>query len=307
MSELNMNKPSFKKVGKDEKHAEKILRPSTTFMQDAWYRFKKNKLGLFGAIIIIFMILFAVFGPYLCKYDYITQNLKEAYLSPNAEHIFGTDNLGRDVLVRMCYGARISLACGFVASIISVVIGVTYGAISGFIGGTVDNIMMRIVDIISAIPSMLYVILLMVVLGNSLTNVFLVIGLTGWLGMARLVRGQVMSLKEREYVLAARTLGAKDFFIIFKEILPNIFGQIIVESMFSIPNAIFMEAYLSFVGLGVPAPLASLGSLISDGYKSMITYPHMLMIPVIVLALLMLSFNLFADGLRDAFDPKMNR
>ena len=168
-------------------------------------------------------------------------------------------------------------------------------------------IMQRVAEILNGIPTLVIVILLGLVLPPGIYSVIFTLMITGWIGMERITRAQVLKVKEMEYVLAARTLGAKDFFIIFKEILPNIFGQIIVESMFSIPNAIFMEAYLSFVGLGVPAPLASLGSLISDGYKSMLTYTHMLMIPVIVLALLMLSFNLFADGLRDAFDPKMNR
>ena len=179
--------PDFSLVPAQEKQAEKILRPSTTFLQDAWYRFSRNKLGILGAVIVICMVLFAVFGPIVFKADYITQDLMNAYQAPSAEHPFGTDALGRDLLVRMAYGARISLVCGFFASIVSLFVGVTYGAISGYVGGLTDSIMMRVVDIISAVPSMLYVILLMVVLNSqSLLNVFLVIGMTGWLGLARL-------------------------------------------------------------------------------------------------------------------------
>lgn len=304
MSELN--KPSFKVVSKDEKQTEKILRPSTTFLQDAWYRFSRNKLGLVGAVIIIFMICVAVFGPHLCKYDYFTQNLKEAYLAPSAEHIFGTDSLGRDMLVRICYGARISLACGFVASIISLVIGVTYGAISGFIGGNVDNVMMRIVDVISSIPSMLYIILLMVVFGNSLTNVFLVIGLTGWLGMARLVRGQVMSLKQREYVLAARVSNVTNFHIILRHLVPNTFGTIIVQMTLAIPSAIFLEASLQFLGLGITAPMPSWGGLAQEGITAMRTFPHLMWVPAIFISVTILAFNFLGDALRDALDPKQN-
>ena len=235
------------------------------------------------------------------KNQYLTKGLTDVY------YWFGTDALGRDLFTRVWEGTRVSLIIALTAVLIDICVGIVYGLISGFFGGKVDMIMQRIAEILNGIPTLVIVILLGLVLPPGIYSVIFTLMITGWIGMERITRAQVLKVKEMEYVLAARTLGAKDFFIIFKEILPNIFGQIIVESMFSIPNAIFMEAYLSFVGLGVPAPLASLGSLISDGYKSMITYPHMLMIPVIVLALLMLSFNLFADGLRDAFDPKMNR
>ncbi len=303
MTELK--NPSFKLVPKEEKQAEKILRPSTTFLQEAWYRFRRNKLGIIGSIIVLFMVLFAVFGPYLCKYDYITQDLRNAYSLPSSEHLFGTDNLGRDLLVRMCYGARISLACGFVASIISLVIGVTYGAISGFIGGTTDNIMMRIVDIISAVPSMLYVILLMVVIGNSLKNVFLVIGITGWLGMARLVRSQVMALKQREYVLAARVSNVSDFKIILKHLVPNSFGPIVVQMTLSIPSAIFLEASLQFLGLGISAPMPSWGGLAQEGIGAIRSiYSYLMWIPAIFISVTILAFNFLGDALRDALDPQ---
>jgi len=299
-----VKKPSFALVPKEEKQTEKILRPSTTFLQDAWYRFSRNKLGIIGAIIVILMVLFAVFGPMIFKYDYITQNLKNAYQPPSADHPFGTDALGRDLLVRMAYGARISLVCGFFASLVSFFIGVTYGAISGYIGGQVDNIMMRIVDIISAVPSMLYVILLMVVLDSqSLLNVFLVIGMTGWLGMARLVRSQVMSLKEREFVLAAKVSNVSNFKLILKHLVPNSFGPIVVSMTLSIPSAIFLEASLQFLGLGIAAPMPSWGGLAQEGITALRTFPHLMWIPSLFISVTILAFNFLGDAMRDALDP----
>ena len=193
----------------------------------------------------------------------------------------------------------------FAAVVIDVVIGMVYGMISGFFGGKVDMILQRLAEIINGVPTLVVVTLLGLVLPRGMVSIIFALMLTGWISMERIARAQVLKVKEQEYVLAARTLGASKLTLIFKEILPNIFGQVIVTSMFSIPNAIFLEAYLSFLGLGVPQPMASLGSLVSDGYKCMTTFPHILAIPVVAMAILMLSFNLFADGLRDAFDPKM--
>lgn len=305
MSEMNQ-KLSFKKVSAEEKTTEKILRPSSTFLKDAWYRFCRNKLGLFGLVIILIMVLFALVGPMFIPFDYSTQDLTNMYASPDAVHLMGTDNLGRDLFVRMAYGARVSLSVGLVASLISLGIGVTYGAIAGFVGGMVDNIMMRIVDIISAIPSMLYVILLMVVLGNSITNVYIVIGITGWLGMARLVRGEVLSLKSREFVLAARVSNVSNWGIIFKHLIPNAFGPIIVSMTLSIPSAIFLEASLSFLGLGISAPMPSWGGLATEGITALRTYPHVLWYPAAFISITILAFNFVGDALRDALDPKQN-
>lgn len=296
--------PDFSLVPAEEKQTEKILRPSTTFLQDAWYRFSRNRLGMIGALIVIFMVLFAILGPILIKADYITQDLQRAYESPSAEHPFGTDALGRDLLVRMAYGARISLVCGFFASIVSLFIGVTYGAISGYIGGTTDNIMMRIVDIISSVPSMLYVILLMVVLhSQSLLNVFLVIGMTGWLGMARLVRTQVMSLKEREFILAAKVSNVSNLKLITKHLIPNSFGPIVVSMTLSIPSAIFLEASLQFLGLGIAAPMPSWGGLAQEGITALRTFPHLMWIPSVFISVTILAFNFLGDAMRDALDP----
>ena len=296
--------PDFSVVPSEEKQVERILRPSTTFLQDAWYRFSRNRLGIIGALIVIFMILFAVFGPIVIKADYITQDLMNAYQPPSAEHPFGTDALGRDLLVRMAYGARISLVCGFFASIVSLFIGVTYGAISGYIGGNVDSIMMRIVDIISAVPSMLYVILLMVVLhSQSLLNVFLVIGMTGWLRMARLVRTQVMSLKEREFILAAKVSNVSNMQLITKHLIPNSFAPIIVSMTLSIPSAIFLEASLQFLGLGIAAPMPSWGGLAQEGITALRTFPHLMWIPSAFISITILAFNFLGDAMRDALDP----
>ena len=218
---------------------------------------------------------------------------------------FGTDVLGRDIFTRTWMGTRISLYIALVAVAIDMIFGLSYGLISGYFGGAIDNIMQRFAEVLNGIPSLVVVTLLIIVLKPGLLTITFSLMITGWIGMNRIARAQVLKLKEQEFVLASRTLGAKNFFIIFREILPNILGPIITNTMFSIPNAIFTEAFLAFIGLGVPAPMASLGSLISDAFKSFTTHPYMIVAPVVVLAVLMLSFNLLADGIRDAFDPKM--
>ncbi len=218
---------------------------------------------------------------------------------------FGTDVLGRDIFTRTWTGTRISLYIALIAVIVDMCFGMVYGLISGYFGGRVDMAMQRFSEILNGIPTLVIVTLLILVIQPGLATITIAIAITGWIGMSRVARAQVLKLKEQEFILASKTLGAKDLFIIFKEILPNIFGQLIVMSMFSIPNAIFTEAFLAFIGLGVPQPLASLGSLISDSFKSMTTHPYMIVFPTIVLGIVMLSFNMMADGLRDAFDPKM--
>lgn len=218
---------------------------------------------------------------------------------------FGTDVLGRDIFTRTWEGTRISLYIALIAVIVDMLFGMSYGLISGYFGGRVDMLMQRFAEVLNGIPTLVLVTLLIIVMKPGLGTITLALALTGWIGMSRIARAQVLKLKEQEFILASKTLGAGDLFIIFKEILPNIFGQLIIMSMFSVPNAIFTEAFLAFVGLGVPAPMASLGSLISDAFKSFTTHPYMIVFPVVVLAVIMLSFNLLADGLRDAFDPKM--
>ena len=305
---------------------------STSYWKDVWGNFKKNKGALIGGVIIMIIIIFAIIGPGMNPHTYksITNGHEclvpripgldkfglfnghykgtDQYASKGFDDIyywFGTDTQGRDIFTRVWEGTRVSLIIAFAAVTVDILIGMVYGLVSGFIGGKVDIFMQRFAEILNGIPTLVVVTLLGIVLKPGISSIIFALMLTGWIGMERIARAQVLKVKEQEYILASTTLGASKFRLIFSEVLPNIFGQVIITSMFSIPSAIFLEAYLSFLGLGVPAPLASLGSLVSDGYKSMTTYPHILIIPVIVLAILMLCFNLFADGLRDAFDPKM--
>ena len=297
----------FKPVEKDIESAEAIVRPSVTYWQDAWRRLKQNRLAMVGLWVIVAITLIAVFGPMLSPYSYSDQSLFDQNMYITREHWLGTDDLGRDLLTRIMYGARISLTVGFVASFINLTVGVVYGGISGYYGGHVDNIMMRIVEILSGIPLLLYVILLMVVLKPGLQNILIALGLVYWLGMARIVRGQILSLKEQDYVLAARTIGADNWRIIWKHLIPNAMGPIIVTATLNIPQAIFTEAFLSFIGLGVNAPMASWGVLANDALPSFRTYPWQLFFPAIAISVTMLAFNFLGDGLRDALDPKQRK
>jgi oligopeptide transport system permease protein len=282
-----------------------IARPSTTYWQDAWRRLKKNRMAMLGLYAILFILAAAIIGPYFTGVSYSDQSLEQANQPPSSSHWFGTDNLGRDIFVRVLYGARISLSIGIVASLINLTIGVVYGGISGFFGGRVDSIMMRIVDILYSIPVLLYVILLMVVLEPGLTNIFIALGIAYWLRMARIVRGQILSIKEQEYVLAARTIGADHWRILFRHLIPNSMGPIIITMTLAIPEAIFTEAFLSFIGLGVSAPMASWGVLASEGVTSLRSYPFQLFFPALAISITMLAFNFLGDGLRDALDPRM--
>ena len=281
--------------------------PSLSYWQDAWLRLKKDKAAMLGLIFILALLLFAIIGPVFSSYSYEDQNFMQANLAPSAEHWFGTDSLGRDLFVRVLYGARISLSIGIVASLINLVIGVIYGGISGYAGGRTDRIMMNIVDILYSVPTLLYVILLMVVFKPGLMNIFVALGISYWLQMARIVRGEVLKLKEQEFVLAAKSMGAGSSRILVKHLIPNAVGAIIVSLSMSIPDAIFTEAFLSFIGLGVSAPMASWGVLASDGVNSIRVFPFQLFFPALAISLTMLAFNFLSDGLRDALDPKMRR
>ena len=305
---------------------------STSYWKDVWGNFSKNKGALIGAVIICIIIMLALIGPGLNEHTYKSITPGHEYLVPRIPGLeklgiangcfkgsdqyaakglsdvyywFGTDTQGRDIFTRVWAGTRVSLIIAFAAVLVDIFIGMVYGLVSGFIGGRLDLYMQRFAEILNGIPTLVVVTLLGLVLKPGISSIIFSLVLTGWIGMERIARAQVLKVKEQEYILASTTLGASRFRLIFSEVLPNIFGQVIITSMFSIPSAIFLEAYLSFLGLGVPAPLASLGSLVSDGYKSMTTFPHILIIPVVVLGVLMLCFNLFADGLRDAFDPKL--
>lgn len=304
---MEFSKDMFEIVKKEDKSSNQNTRPSLSYWQDVWRRLKQNKLAMAGLIFIILISLAAIFGPILSRYNYTAQDLTSADIGPSATHWFGTDKFGRDLFVRVLVGARISLTIGFVASVLSIFIGVLYGGISGYFGGTVDNIMMRIVEAIYAIPITIYVILIMVVLGSGLRSIIIALTISFWVTMARIVRGQIMSLKEQEFVLAAKTIGASPLRIILKHLIPNCIGQIIVTLTLSVPDAIFQEAFLSFIGLGIAPPLASWGSLASDSLGGYQLYPYQLAFPALAICLTMLAFNLLGDGLTYALDPKMRK
>jgi oligopeptide transport system permease protein len=286
---------------------EKIVRPSMTYLQDAWRRFRKNPTAMFGLVLVTAIILLALIGPAVSRHSYWEQDLDRTNESPSREYVFGTDNLGRDLFVRVMTGGRISLLISFIATFISCAIGVVYGGFAGYAGGQADNVMMRIVDIIWTIPLMLYAILLMMWLGTGLHNILIAIALVYWVNMARIVRGQVMNLKEQEFVLAALVQGAGSWRILTRHLIPNSMGPILVTATMMIPGAVFTESFLSFIGLGISAPLASWGSLCSDSLGALRSYPYQLFFPAVFICATMLGFNFVGDGLRDALDPRLRK
>ncbi|MCD8905402.1 ABC transporter permease [Staphylococcus chromogenes] len=325
----------FVRTGAPDSSEQDFQREGRTFWQDAWSQLTRNKLAVVGMIGLIIILILAIVGPLISSHDYAEQDVERRNLPPkiavldqipflpfDGEGIdgnaydkanvkqnfwFGTDQLGRDIWTRTWQGAQVSLFIGLVAALLDIFIGVIYGAISGYFGGRVDDIMQRIIEIISSIPTLIVVILFVLIFEPSIWTIILAMAITGWIGMSRVVRGEFLKLKNQEFVLASRTLGTSNLKLIFKHILPNTLGAIIVTSMFTVPNAIFFEAFLSFIGIGVPAPQTSLGSLVNEGRAMLLIHPHQLFIPAFILSLLILFFYLFSDGLRDAFDPKMRK
>lgn len=317
----------------DSSKSEEIAGPPVTFWKEAWRRLVKNKGALFGLITIILLTVLALGGPFMNDYSYVDQDLLRSNLPPlipglewlgfNGEDVngtnqyeargitnpswFGTDEFGRDLWTRVWKGTQISLFIALVAAFLDLIIGVVYGGISSFYGGRVDNMMQRIIEVLMGIPNLIVIILFIIILEPGITSIILAMIITGWVGMARVVRGQILQLKGQEFILAARNLGSSNRKIIWQHLIPNVMGPIIVTLMFTIPTAIFFEAFLSFIGLGLQPPLASLGVLIEDGYKSMRFFPYKLIFPAIVISAIMISFNVLADGLRDALDPKMRK
>lgn len=272
--------------------------------KDAIDRLVSNKLSLFGLIYVVFIITLALITPFIAPYDYAYQNLELGPSPPSPEHWLGTDTLGRDLLTRMMYGSRVSLMVGFLATIVALTIGVTWGTVAGFAGGKTDTIMMRIVDVLYGIPFIIFVILLMVIFGRNLVLLFMAIGAVEWLTMARIVRSQVMSLSKQEFILAAEAMGVSKPSIIYKHLIPNTIGPVIVYATLTVPQIMLLEAFLSFLGLGVQAPLSSWGLLIRDGAVSMEEYWWLLIFPSLAFSLTLFSLNFIGDGLRDALDPR---
>jgi len=274
---------------------------------ESWKRLKRHRLAMVSLAFLIFLSLAALFAPFITNFTYFDQNADHALQFPSKMYWFGTDSLGRDLFSRIIYGARISLAVGFFTAIFSLVIGTIYGSVSGFAGGTIDTILMRIADVLNALPSILVTVLIMLVVGRGPTGIFLALGIVGWIGGARLVRGQVLQAKEMTYVEAARALGVKKSRILFSHILPNIMGPVIVNLTFDIPQNILAESFLSFVGLGLEPPFASWGTLANEGWRAYRTYPYLIIFPGVVLFLTILAFNFLGDGLRDALDPQTTK
>ena len=271
---------------------------------DAWVRLKKNRAAVTGGVVLIVMVALAILTPWIAPYGYEAQNLDLGATPPSAAHWLGTDIFGRDLLTQILYGGRISLAVGFIATAVALVIGVTWGAVAGYVGGRIDSVMMRFVDILYALPFMIFIILLMVVFGRNILLLFLAIGAVEWLTMARIMRTQVQSLRQQEFVEAAVSLGLPPSAIIFKHIIPNALGPIIVYTTLTIPSVMLLEAFLSFLGLGIQPPQTSWGLLISYGAETMEEYPWLLIFPGLALTITLFSLNFLGDGLRDALDVR---
>lgn len=306
-SPSDLTPDDFRKIGADEKEAEVISRESISAWRDAWQRLCSNKLAITSLVILGLIIIASLVGPLISEYNYYSNDLMNTNQPPSAEHWFGTDELGRDMFVRTWMGARISLLVGLAAACIDLLIGVIYGGTMGYFGGRVDEIMNKFSEILYSIPYLLVTILLLVVLEPSLGTIIIALTITGWINMSWIVRGEIMQLKNREFVLASRSMGAGSGRLLFRHLLPNAVGPIIVTVTLSVPNAIFAEAFLSFLGLGVQAPVASLGSMINDALTGWLYYPWRMLFPAAVISLTMLCFNVFGDGLRDALDPKLKK
>lgn len=291
----------------DSGDAEKVVRPSTTYWHEVWQRFRRDPLAILGLAVIAVMGVACIFVPMFSPYTYSGMDLAHMNAFPTWQHLCGTDQMGRDLFVRIMYGARISISIGLIAAAVNFVIGVLYGGISGYVGGKTDMVLMRIVDILISLPSMLYTVLIMLVLGSSEFSVIVALCFTSWIGTARVVRSEVMYLKHAEYVLAARLSCAKLWDILVTHLIPNAMGPIIVSTAFLIPNAIFTEAFLSFLGIGIQAPMASWGTLANDARSTLLTYPYQMIFPVMAICVTMFSFNFIGDGLRDALDPRLKK
>ena len=296
----------FNPIDKSEQDSEFIAMEPRSFWHDVWDRFRSNRRALIGFIVLLLIVLLAVLGPFFSPYPYDGMGT-EVNCGPSAAHWFGTDALGRDLFTRVLYGIRISLFVGFVSTLINCAIGVLYGGVAGYVGGRVDAVMMRFVDVLYAVPSLLYIILLMMMFGANVGSIMLGMCISGWVGIARLMRTQVISLKGREYVLAAYTEGAGPARILFKHMFSNAMSPILVQATLAIPQAIFQEAFLSFIGMGISAPQASLGTLAQDARMYMAIYPHQMVCPIVMICIIIFALNFISEGLSEALDPTNSR
>lgn len=308
MAAENIPDEKFQIIGIDEDAGELPSRKRISYWQDAWRRFRENKIALVAAVILVLLIFFIIFGPAISGYQFEEIDSNAINQGPSAAHWFGTDSLGRDLFARVWQAGRVSLVIGLVGAVVASVVGSIYGGIAAYFGGVVDDIMMRIVEILLSVPYLLIVILISVVTDSkSLGTMLIALTLTGWCGIARIVRGQMLQLKSQEFVLAAQALGVSPFQIILKHMIPNTMSLIIVAITFDIPGYIFSEAFLSYVGLGIQAPQTSWGALCAAAQQNFMFYPYQLLFPAVMIALTMLSFTLMGDGLRDALDPKQRK
>lgn len=301
---IELNEKMFEKLPDDEKNSEFIAMESKTFLRDVWDRYKKNKLAMIGLIFLVIMVVMAIFVPILSKYGFEDQNIALKNAMPSLDHPFGTDKLGRDIFVRVMYGGRISLSIAFASAFICLIIGVLYGGIAGYVGGKVDMVMMRIVDILDSIPTLLYVILILMIFGNTIPAMLFAICFTSWVGMARQVRQQVRSIKEMEFAMAEKVLGASHKRILINHLIVNAIGPIIVNLTMLVPSAIFTEAFLSFVGIGLDPSIPSWGKLANDCRGLFFTYPIQIIWVVLAISLTSLSLNFVGDGVGEAFQAK---
>ncbi len=305
LKQTELDPSQFTPLSEEDKHAEELARQSRTYWQEGWHRLSRNHLAMAGMVFLVILVILAIFGPMLSPYTYDGQDFSVRNQGPSLSHPCGTDKMGRDIFVRILYGARISLAVGFTAAAISVVLGVIYGSIAAYCGGRVDLLMMRIVDLLSGLPALLYIILIMMFLGSNLRSILIALCITSWIETARLVRSQVLFLKHQDYVVAARAMGASHRRIILKHLVPNSMSVILVSVTFLVPAAIFSEAFLSFLGIGIQVPVASWGTLANDAIPTLFTQPYQMLFPALTISLTMFALNFIGDGLRDALDPRL--
>lgn len=305
MAELTPDK--FKVIGYSKDEANRIDRPTISYWQDAWRRLRKNPVAMSALVVLCLLVVMVIVGPLIKGYDYETMNVSLKNLSPSSDYWFGTDNLGRDLFSRIWVGARASLIIALLATALKLIIGTVYGAVMAHFGGWIDELLMRIIEVINSIPSLLVTILIMLVLGNNLFALLVALSITAWCNTARQVRGMIKQLRTSEYVYAAEVLGASHWHIILKHYIPNMLGILILDTATAVPMFIFTEAGLSFLGIGLQAPAISLGVLIAMGQQNMDFYPSQLFFPCLILCIIVMAFNLLGDGLRDALDPRLRQ